>query len=331
MLARKMYGPIAALIASIALLAANVPSAPPCLVATLPAHRVVTFHPTSHLKLNDQLIEEIVHSMRKKESLPLDTGITIHTKQYRAQEGVVISKNDSTVFIFSRGFEPRPCAARAALLYENHVIPTDCPVIGFDFDDSRKQFSFGQDNDIALLKAIYEKVLEQNPSAQIIIIGNCNGAKIAMELATQKPKNLKALILLTPFISARALFNRIAQSYILSLPGAARLAQSFFSNFTAYNPNNDDLITRLAQIDKRVPIFIGQRMYDAVVPDEEVEELAHLLQTQGNPVNGLIVYDPSKSHNHLIYNKKIQYRINRFLKQHNLPYNKTSIALGSPQ
>ena len=326
MLARKIYGPIAALIASIALLPANAPSAPRCPVDTLPAHRVVTFHSASHLRLNDQPIEAIVQSMRTKQSLPLDSGITIHTKQYRAQEGVVISKNDSTVFIFARGFEPRPCAARAAHLYENHVIPTNCPVIGFDFDDSRKQFSFGQDTDIALLKAIYERILEQNPSAQIIIIGNCNGAKVAMELAAQKPKQLKALILLTPFISARSLFKRMTQYYVLGAPFSARLAQSLFSAFTAYDPKKDDLLTRLNQINKQLPIFIGQRMYDSLVPDEEVEELASLFKKQGNPLDGLIVYDPSKSHNHLTFNKKIPYRINRFLKQHNLPHNKTALA-----
>ena len=326
MIVQKIYGPIATLFVSIALLSAKGPSAPFAPIDTLPPHQIVTFHPTSHLKLKDQPIETVVRSMRSKKLLSIDAGVTIHTKQYRAQEGVVISKNDSTVFIFARGFEPRQCAARAALLYEQQVIPTDCPVIGFDFDDQYRKFSFGQDNDIALLKAIYERVLEQNPSAQIIIIGNCNGAKVALELAAQKPKQLKALILLTPFISARALFKRIAQSYILSIPGAARLAQSFFSNFTAYDPKKDDLINRLDQIDRRVPIFIGQRMYDAVVPDEEVEELADLLQKQGNPLDGLIVYDPSKSHNNLITNETIQYRINRFLKQHNLPYSKTAFA-----
>ncbi len=326
MLVRKIYGPIAALIASIALLPANAPSAPRCLVDTLPAHRVITFHSASHLKLNDQPIETMVRSMRNNQSLAADAGVTIHTKQYRAQEGVVISKNDSTVFIFSRGFEPRQCAARAALLYEQQVIPTNCPVIGFDFDDQYRKFSFGQDKDIELLKQIYENVLQQNPSAQIIIIGNCNGAKVAMELAAQKPKQLKALILLTPFISARALFKRMTQYYVLGAPFSARLAQSLFSHFTAYNPKKDNLINRLDQIDRRVPIFIGQRMYDSLVPDEEVEELAELFKKQGNPLDGLIVYDPSKSHNNLISNETIQYRINRFLKQHNLPYNKTALT-----
>ena len=207
MIVRRIYGPIAALCATVVLLPQSIPSAsslrPPLrpvlrssvksevgskrrqptrsrAIDTLPPHQVVTFHSSSHLKLEELSIEQIAHSMRNENHLPVDAGVTIHHNQYRAQEGVVISKNDSTVFIFARGFEPRPCAARAARLYENHVIPTDCPVIGFDFDDQYRNFSFGQDKDIALLKEIYERVLQQNPSAQIVLIGNCNGAKVAM-------------------------------------------------------------------------------------------------------------------------------------------------------
>ena len=111
---------------------------------------------------------------------------------------------------------------------------------------------------------------------------------------------------------------------MLGLPGTAHLARSVFSGFTAYDPKKDDLQTRLELIDPRVPIFLGQRMYDTVVPDHEVKELARLLQEQGNPLDGLIVYDPSRSHNSLIYNAKIQHRIARFLKKHHLPYNTTS-------
>ncbi len=328
---RKLTTTITILCAFITLLAQDAPSAPLPENETFRAHRVVTFRPTSgHLKLDHQPIEQIVRSMRQKQSLPVNTSVTIHHQQYLAQNKVVINKNDSTVFIFSRGIEMRPCAARAALLYEHYCIPAHCPVIGFDYDDSRKHFSFGQDEDIALLKEIYDTVLQQNPSAKIVIVGNCNGAKVALELAAQKPKNLKGLVLLTPFISAPPLFKRITQSYLLGVPFSAYLTRKFFDQFTAYDPKKDDLITRLDQIDRRIPIFIGQRMDDKVVPDSEVEKLAHLLGKQGNPVDGLIVYDPSKSHNNLIYNKKIQYRINRFLKQHCLPYNVHALS-NAPQ
>jgi hypothetical protein len=120
----------------------------------------------------------------------------------------------------------------------------------------------------------------------------------------------------------------MTQYYALGIPFTACLAQFFCGKLTAYDPNKDDLNTRLNQIDKRVPIFIGQRMYDALVPDAEVEELAQIFQQQGNPFDGLMVYDPSKAHNNLIYNETIQYRINRFLRQYHLPYNR--IALSSP-
>lgn len=325
---RKLATVITILCAFITLLAQDAPSTPLPENETFRAHSVITFRPASvHLKLDHQPIEQIVRSMRQKQSLPIGTGVNIHHKQYIAQDGVSISKNDSTVFIFSRGIEMRPCAARAALLYEQHCIPANCPVIGFDYDDSPKHFSFGQDEDIALLTEIYEAVLQQNPSAQIIIVGNCNGAKVALELAAQKPKNLKALVLLTPFISAPPVFKRIAQSYLL---GATTLIRQFFISVTAYDPKKDDLTTRLNQIDRRIPIFIGQRMDDKIVPDSQAEAIAHLFVKQGNPVDGLIVYDPSKSHNNLIYNQTIQYRINRFLKKHHLPYNAYALS-NAPQ
>lgn len=291
----------------------------------IPIHQIITFRPAPHYQLNTIPLEQIVLTMRQKKPLPKHSGTIIHERAYHAYKGIRIKKTDHTVFIFVRGFEPRPCAAYAARLYEQHSISPSCTLIGFDFDDQGTRFSFGQDNDVAFLSMIYEAILHQNSAAQIILIGNCNGAKIAMEFATRKPRNLKALILLTPFISARSLFQRMTEYYAFGLPFSAKLAQLLFRTCTTYDPQKDDLIDRITQIDRRLPIFIGQRMFDAIVPDNEVEHLADFFKERGNPLDGLIVYDPSRAHNNLITNKTIQYRINHFLKKHHLPYNQTAL------
>lgn len=325
MVFHKIYIGLIALGASIVLFSQQSTSNDTAQEQHIPMHQVVTFRPAPHHKLTHTPLEQLVVSMCQKKVLSKDVGTIIHERPYQAHNGIHIKKTDTTVFIFVRGFEPRPCAAYAARLYEQHCISPSCPLIGFDFDDQGTHFSFGQDQDVALLSRLYKAVLHQNPAAQIVLIGNCNGAKVVMDFATQRPRNLKALILLTPFVSARSLFPRMMDYYAFGFPFSAKLAQLFFRACTAYTPQKDDLIDRIGQIDKQLPVFMGQRMYDAVVPDKEVEHLAEFFKQRGNPLDGLIVYDPSRAHNNLITNKTIQYRINRFLKQHHLPYNQRAL------
>ena len=304
---------------------------------TLKSLNTLTFRPTSQsLRGKNKPIEQLVQTIYENDTVPKKTWLNINDEQYLAQPGVQITPEDNTVFIFSRGYakrkKPTPkdffiqrgaCALAGYLQYQNHIV-TDCPLISFDYDDSRKNFSFGQDNDIGALKTVYNAILQKNPNANIIIIGDCCGSKIALEFATQKPKNLKALILLSPFVSAQSIIDHMAKNFHIPTSILHAFMRRGLPN---YKPEKDTLFDRLNQIDTNVAIFLGQRKSDVVIPNEEVRKLARILREDGNHnVHGLIVADSSERHSKIYLNKKIQQRVNAFLKQYGFPYNETPLA-----
>ncbi len=299
--------------------------------AYLNSINALTFHPIPQsITHKSTSIEELVQTIYRTDRVPERTNLEINGKPYIAQRGITLSPNDHTVFIFSRGYafhkKPTPsdyfiqrgsCALAGYLQYENHIV-TDCPVISFDYDDSREGFTFGQDNDLATLKAVYESVLQQNPNINIVLIGDCRGSKVALELATQKPNNLKALILLSPFMYAPELIHQLAKSY--HIPD--RLLHGVLNRYCInYDPQKETLPDRLDQIDTNLPIFIGQRKNDVLIPNKPIREFVKTVRKLGNKkVHGLIVVDSTERHSKVYLNKKIQHRINKFLCKYNLPY-----------
>ncbi len=278
----------------------------------------LTFRPTSQQGQTTTVsIDQIMQTIMRNEPLPNNAAITCNGKQYRVKQGVSISKTDHTVFIFSRGYERKPYSARSSYLYTHHIAP-DCPLVCFDYDDSRKSFSFGQEQDIEALEAVYAAVLQKNPHANIVLIGNCNGSKVALELATKKPRNLKALILLSPLISGEKTIDHMAHSFHIP----RKIMHAFFKRLCPqYNPECDTLWDRIHLIDTKIPIFIGQRRDDLIVADDEVRQLAKRLKASGNrSVHGVIVADSRKLHDNVYLNETIQQRINQFLQNYGLPY-----------
>ncbi len=309
--------------------------------AALNALNALTYRPVS-LQVKGKLssIGKLVQTIAETNTVPYKSYLEIKGKSYRVVQGVQLFSDDSTVFIFSRGyalrkkvnskdyFLQRGAGAFAGYLqYENNIV-ADSPLVSFDYDDSRQGFSFGQDNDIEALKTVYDAILKQNPHINIVLIGDCRGAKVALELAAQNPKNLKALILFSPFVSAQAIINQMAKSYLSYLPYSKHVLANFLQRFCPlYDPKKDDLATRINRIDKNLPIFIGQRKSDTVIPNEGVRELAKVLKKNGNKnVHGLLVHDPSERHSKIYLNKKIQRRVNDFLHQYGLPYSVARIS-----
>ncbi len=275
-------------------------------------------------------ISELVHAIYTYNSVPYRSIITAHTHYFMVHRGITIVPQDDIVFIFSRGYAKttKPgtndnfiqcgAGAKAAhIQFDDQIIPAEYPLVSFDFDDSRIGFSFGQEGEINTLKTVYNAILYCNPNAHIVLVGDCRGAKVTLEFATQRPKNIIAMILMTPFISGKELTDNIARSN-LSFPLSRTILHNFFRiYFKNYHPKQDTLFQRLRMIDPQIPIFIGYRRNDQLVSMSTINQLTKCLKQTGNKnVQVVISNDTQETHSKLTKIPEIQQGIARFIDQY---------------
>ncbi len=274
-------------------------------------------------------ISDLVRSIYLHNSVPYHSIIAAHTNYFMVHRDIEITPQDSIVFIFSRGYaktiEPgtndnfiqRGAGAKAAhIQFDDRIVPVEYPLVSFDFDDSREGFAFGQAGEINTLKTVYDAVLWCNPNARIVLIGDCRGAKVSLEFAAQRPKNIIAMILMAPFISGRELTDNIARGN-LKLPFRRHILHAFFRiYFKNYRPEQDTLSHRLHLIDPKLPIFIGHRRSDQLVSMSTVDTLIKSLRQAGNKnVSVVITNDTRETHSKLTGISEIQHAIARFIDQ----------------
>lgn len=252
-----------------------------------------------------------------------------------AQKGIT-STQDPTIFIFSRGYartntpgtndnmlQKGGCAMAAYMPIHDNII-NDAACITFDYPDRRRCFNFGQNKDIQCLQLIHEQTLKHNPHANIVLVGDCRGAKAILSFAMQQPKNIKALVLLSPFFSARQLTEQVAHNYLSWLPGASGILHNFFKLwFPSYNINADDsFVENALHISPDIPVFIAHRSIDTLVSTKQVTTfIDHLNATRNRKIHLFITDDTSARHSRLTPVKAIQQEVNRFLYTYNLPHN----------
>ncbi len=278
-------------------------------------------------------IEELVRSIYIDNAVPKRTLLSINGQFFMVYRGIELYEDDQNVFIFSRGYakttEPgtnddfiqRGAAAKAAhIQFKDGIVPDTSPLICFDFDDGRYGFAFGQQREIEILQAVYNAVLEKNSDTDITLIGDCRGAKVALEVATKRPKNLQALILMAPFVSGRDLTNNIAMHHLSYVPLHKELLHHFFkAYFTNYHPNLDTLAQRLHRIDPRIPIFIGHRIHDELISNESIKALIETLENSGSrQVHLVTTEDQSEPHSKLTGIPEIRDGIAQFINEYQL-------------
>jgi dienelactone hydrolase len=290
---------------------------------------------SSHPQYKVASLDQIVRYINALNEVPYRAHLEINNQLYTLYRGIHISEHDHTVFIFSRGyaktnipgtndnFIQRGACITAAYTQLKDAIVYNTPIVSFDYDDSKEGFSFGQTNAIHALQTIYNAVLEKNAAANIVLIGDCHGAKVALEIATRYPKNLKALILMAPFISAHDLTNMIADHYLSYLPFSRPLLHNFFKfYFPQYNEKKDLLEKRLPRVLPDLPILIAHRESDTLISMETIKKLESTLKETGNTkIHVLIIKDKTYLHSKLTGHQEVQQAIHGFLKQYGLPYN----------
>lgn len=303
----------------------------------------LTMRPLSHESIPRLSIDELVTRINKNKTPP-QAIIPLPTQQHAnnsctsilVEQGIADHIDDPVIFIFSRGYartntpgtndnalQKGGCAMAAYLPIQDNII-NNAPCITFDYPDRRRCFNFGQKKDVHCLRFIYEQTLKTHPHAQIILIGDCRGARAIVNFATERPKNVKALVLLSPFFSAQQLTQEVAYNYLSWLPGSSSILQNFFQLwFPNYTQEEDTrLAQHVAQHIYDIPIFIAHRNKDTLVSTAQVRSFVdHLTATQRNKTHLIITDDTSARHSRLTPVKEIQKAVNQFFYTYNLPHN----------
>lgn len=284
-------------------------------------------------------IEQLVRTIYLHDAVPHHTLLSINNQYFMVYRGIELYDHDKKVFIFSRGYakttEPgtnddfiqRGAAAKSAYIQlQDNIVPPDHPLISFDYDDGRYGFAFGQKREIETLQTVYQAVLHRNPHIDIIIIGDCRGAKVALEIATRRPKNLRGLILMAPFVSGRDLTNNIAMHHLKYLPLQKKILNKFFRiYFKNYRKELDTLAHRLYRIDRNLPIFVGHRLYDELISTDSINTLIGHLRQSGNPhVHLVTTEDKNEPHSKMTEIPEIKQGIAQFMHHHSLTYDATN-------
>lgn len=303
-------------------------------IPTLENLTIITIKPSTQSITEEMLDATTLALMIYHGKAPEQCFIEIQDEIYTVHRGISIGSENSLVFIYSRGLahpiHPSiyPYSARhGACLFAARSkikggIINNAPVITFDYPDERH--SFGQEIDIACLQLVYHSIITLNPHARIVIVGDCRGAKVALELATQKPANLAALILETPFFEQKHVVQAISQNLGLigKIPGISTIidgAMRFY--FADFDPSQDDLMNHIHHIDKNLPIFIGHRVGDIFIPDKPLNEFENIMAGIGNThIHVHRAADNYAFHSRIFLETSTKKAIHLFLKKHNLPY-----------
>jgi dienelactone hydrolase len=276
-------------------------------------------------KMNiDELVTHINHHTMPNKVTLVNEAQT--DKIFVAQKGVQINESAKIVFLFSRGYaqtdtvgtndnflQTGACAIGAYWYLKDNFIK-DAPCITFDYPDRRRLFNFGQETDIACLAYAYEQIRLANPNAHIILLGDCRGAKAALAFAATKPAHLRAILLFSPFLSARQLTDQIAHNRLAWLPGSSTLLHNFFQlYFPNYDGNETSVLTLIENIEHDIPIFIAHRYGDHLVADEHIKNLEQELKRTGHTkVHVAYTHDRSFTHSRLNEVKDIQNGAQKF-------------------
>lgn len=242
------------------------------------------------------------------------------------EESTVNHNTDySTVLIFSHGFScHHGCGGGLISKLDNKNIPC----FSFDYPDVQegiKQTSFGQENEIAILKNTINQIRQRYKNVRIIIYGVSRGAStIITTLATLNDQELNAIaavILESPFDHIRSVIASIFnKTFILSyatglgLKVMERIAGKFDSQ--GISP-----LTSAAHIQRKdIPMLIVCSRQDLLVTWESSTHLYQQLVRDGHTEAHLLVL-PEGRHGALCSNQAFCGVLHTFYQHYNLPYN----------
>jgi len=242
----------------------------------------------------------------------------------------------NTVTLFSHGIAD---TYKQAYIYaKTSAIYT--PFMTFNYPDATERFyrvdfrktSFGQKNEIAVLRKAYEKTLNiaqekfQCDDPSVILYGLSRGASNLIIFAgTHDLPHVKALILESPYYSMGDVIDHIMDTFNMTrLPHS--LGELIMENiFWLYNRNGIKPCDVLENIPKDLPILIICSKKDTLVPFTTSQKLYEELIKTGHKNVHFFITDYGR-HGKILHDhnqEKYITTIHTFYKQYNLPYDRS--------
>lgn len=296
---------------------------------------VMTISPTDRkATTTEKELVKTIYNRRAASSAVID----IDGSSYLYQVGVApIVKNAKHVYLMSRGYAKRKkitgpdkddhfircggCVIHTRDRIAQNVVHLDNSSIAVTFDYKDDYVNFGQKRDISCLSYVYEAIRKINPTAHIIIVGECLGAKVALELAARYPLEKTTIVLESPFFKASELFDMMSKNYV-GWGVSSIILRWGMRAFAHYDKNQDDLPNRFCNIKPHVRIFACHRNKDPLLRDDYFETHMKAITDHltGNHVTCYQFDDTQELHSSTFRSQECQKAVNEFYKKHDLPH-----------
>lgn len=211
----------------------------------------------------------------------------------------------------------------------SHAIITT-PYATFNYPDARYKFwnlSLGQAPDIKTLAQAHAKTTKEFPESQHVLIGMSRGASVVLSyMALHQPKNVKALVLESPFDTVPAVLDAAADHVpdFIKNETTRTLAASIIKNLAGkHDPSAPQPIDLVGKIPTDLPMLIITSQEDKLVPTQLTTNIYQELKDTGHTHVYLLRLARGK-HSQLLHGPdglKYAQVVHAFYKKYGIPYN----------
>lgn len=219
------------------------------------------------------------------------------------------------------------------------------PYASFDFPDAGKgphgiklckfwHCSFGQNNDVAALAAAHEETSRHYEDHNHVLMGMSRGASVILAyMALHQPKNVRALVLESPFDTVPAVLDAAADhvpnviKYRIVRAATVALLKNIAMKYDQSAPQTIDLIDR---IPLDLPILLICSQEDKLVPAARTVNIYQALKNKGHQHVYLLCLTKGK-HSKLLQGAdglKYAQVVHAFYKKYDLPHDATLAEQG---
>lgn len=302
---------------------------------TVQALNIMTISPTDKKASTTEnaLVKSIYNRTPQLPSI-----IDIEGNSYLYQTGIApIVKHAKHIYLMSRGYAKRKkiagpnkddhfirkggCVIHTRDRIAQNVVHLNKDAVAVTFDYKDEYVNFGQKRDISCLSYTYEAIRKTNPTAHIIIVSECLGAKTALELAARNSLEKTTIVLESPFFRGSELFEMMSKNYV-GWGGSTIILRWGMRAFGHYDAKQDDLPDRLRNIKPHVHIFACHRNGDPLLNDDYFHTHMKTI-TDHLSCNNVTCYrfdDTQELHSSTFRFKGSQQAVNAFYKKRGLPY-----------
>lgn len=221
------------------------------------------------------------------------------------------------------------------------------PYVSFDFPDAGKgpygiklckfwNCSFGQNNDVEALAVAHEVTSRQYENHNHVLMGMSRGASVILAyMALHQPKNVRALVLESPFDTVPAVLNAAADhvpnliKYQIIRAATVALLRNIAMKYDQSAAQPIDLID---QLPSDLPILLICSQEDKLVPASRTFNIYQKLKNKGHQHVYLLCLAKGK-HSKLLHGAdglKYAQVVHAFYKKYDLPHDAALAAQGEP-